>query len=90
MRQTLHDIAEMGEEDGREEAADEFPFLPHDPDRCLLTWRGRAYAHRLYGLLGKKARVFAQNWAMGYAANVALYEEDYPEALARARESMAN
>lgn len=82
----FNEIAEEGEESGREEAADDFPFLPHNPDRRILKWYGRGRAQGLYNLHGKAARIFAQNWAMGYAANVAMYEEDYPEELARARE----
>lgn len=80
------ELAEAGEESGREEAACDFPFLPRNPNRRILTWYGRGRAQGLYNLRGKAARIFAQKWAMGYAANVAMYEEDYPEELARARE----
>lgn len=81
----LEKVAEWGEESGREEASADFPFLPRNPSRRVLTRRGRARAQGLYGLHGKAARVFARKWAMGYDANVSLYEEDYPEELASAR-----
>ena len=83
---TLDEIAEMGEESGREEAACDFPFLPHNPDRRVLKWYGRGRAQGLYGLRGKAARVFSQNWAIGYDANVSIYEEEYSENVESARE----
>jgi hypothetical protein len=69
-------LEDMGEESGREEAADHYPFLPSNPDRRILTWCGRGRAQGLYGLSGKAARIFAQRWAMGYTANCEMFERD--------------
>lgn len=81
------EIAERGEESGREEASADFPYFPEEPCRRLLTWYGRGRAQgRIYRLRGKAAHVFAQNWAMGYEANVSLYELHYPEEVRAARE----
>ena len=72
----IEEIKDMGEESGREEASDEYPFLPSEPEYRDLYRRGRARAQGLYGLRGKQARVFAQTWAMGFAANIDVWRRD--------------
>ncbi len=82
----LYRIEEMGEELGREEAGDDYPYIPlvdemNDKQkrqtRRNLTRRGRGRAQgNIYELRGKAARVFAQNWAMGYIANCEIFERE--------------
>lgn len=81
----MEDVAEQGEESGREEAADQWPFLPlislmskreYRTWRRGLTRRGRGRAQGLYELYGRQARIFANNWAMGYASTCRIFEED--------------
>lgn len=72
----LDEIAEIGEESGREETEDRYPFLLPIPSRRILTQWGRGRAQGLYALRGKAARIFAQNWAMGYVANIAVWQRD--------------
>lgn len=67
------DIRDMGEESGREEMSDEYPFHADDSEYRELVWRGRGRAQGMYGLRGRQAREFAQYWAVGYEANCALY-----------------
>ena len=82
----LSKIEEMGEESGREEASDDFPNLPivsqlsqeqYKQWRRILTRyaRGRAQGD-IYALRGKAARIFAQNWVMGYIADCSLHERE--------------
>jgi hypothetical protein len=70
----LSDIAEQGEESGREEAACDYPFLPDPLDYRELRQYGRGRAQGLYRLRGKAARVFAHNWSIGYIAECNLYK----------------
>lgn len=97
----VEEIAELGEESGREEAGDGVPFLPRVSQmdeaayrafRRRLTRRGRGRAQGLYALRGKAARVFAHNWACGYAANCDLFEQDgyldQPYEVEEAREAL--
>jgi hypothetical protein len=81
----IDDSEHAGEESGREEAANDWPMLPlvsrmsqqrYAAWRRELTWYGRARAQGMYGLHGRAARIFAQNWAAGYAATCRLFEED--------------
>lgn len=61
-------IEEMGEESGRDEAADEYPYQDENADYRELTWRGRGRAQgSIYDFRGKRARKFAHAWAIGYA-----------------------
>lgn len=79
----LTDIEEAGEESGREECACDLPNIPKLSElsdeqrmqlRRKLTRYGRAIAQGLYELRGKRAKLFAQKWAMGYIANCDLFE----------------
>jgi hypothetical protein len=79
-------IEDMGEESGREEAAERVPFLPRlsalSPQeigryRRMLTRRGRGRAQGpIYNLRGRYARRFAWCWALGYVANCDMFERD--------------
>lgn len=79
-------IVDLGEESGREEAAADFPFLPECHEYRMLYRFGRGRAQGLYKLRGKAARVFANNWAMGYQADCRFYERVYPNEVRQARE----
>lgn len=72
----ISEIEDMGEESGREEAADHYPFVYSPREYRELYRLGRARAQGLYELRGKRARVFAQNWAIGYEANCDMWERD--------------
>ncbi len=76
----LYEIEEMGEESGREEAACDFPFFPDDIDSKawsrMLTHYGRGRAQGLYGLRGKKAKVFALSWRIGYFATYYMFKRE--------------
>jgi hypothetical protein len=72
----IDEIADMGEESGRDEAADDYPFLLPIPDRHILIWRGRGRAQGMYRLRGRAARVFARAWAQGYFANCDMYRRE--------------
>jgi hypothetical protein len=65
----------MGEESGREEAADDYPYQDTEASYRKLYRRGRARAQGFYALSGRAARVFAQSWAAGYRAACRILQE---------------
>lgn len=71
------DIQELGEESGREEAAEDYDIsvLADNLSYRALTRYGRARAQGLYDLRGRDARVFAQSWANGYQAHCEILKE---------------
>ena len=71
----IEDIKDMGEESGRDESADHYPYLL-PPNYRLLYRYGRARAQGLYELRGKAARAFAYAWAVGYEANIDMWKRD--------------
>lgn len=85
---TLSEIEEIGEESGRDECADEYPFmervtpLSKEEYANLRRWtrrRGQARAQGLYELRGRAARLFSVHWVMGYLANCEIFERHLEE-----------
>lgn len=76
---SIDEIREAGEESGREEVSDEYPFHDTDADYRELRQRGRGRAQGLYELRGRQAREFAQYWAGGYQANCVIFAEEVSE-----------
>ena len=84
----LDDIADQGEESGRVEAGDEWCCgvrlrvcsLSDETYRALhreVRQRGQARAQGpLYGLSGRRARVFSEAWALGYLAQWAMWQRE--------------
>lgn len=71
---SISEIALEGEESGRDEASDHYPYTLEEQYRELVQ-RGRGRAQGLYGLRGNAARTFAKYWAVGYKANCAMYQD---------------
>jgi hypothetical protein len=74
MKRSLYEIREVGEDSGRDEAADEYPYQDKDATYREIYWRGRGRAQSLYKLRGRDASVFAQAWATGYQAFCSMVE----------------
>lgn len=76
----LYKVEELGEESGREEAACDFPFFSDDIDTKaysrFITQYGRGRAQGLYRLRGKKAKVFALSWRIGYFATYSMFKRE--------------
>lgn len=81
----LYALEVLGEESGREEAVCDFPFFPdfstfsyaeNKAYSRMLTRYGRGRAQGHYGLRGKKAKVFAVSWRIGYFATYDLFKRE--------------
>jgi hypothetical protein len=76
----LSRVEDLGEESGREEAACDFPDFSDDIDSKssirMLTRYGRGRAQGLYRLRGKKAKVFALSWRIGYFATYYMFKRE--------------
>jgi len=75
-------VEDLGEQSGNEEAACDFPDFPDYEEISskaysrILTRYGRGRAQGLYKLRGKKAKIFALSWRMGYLANYYMFKRE--------------
>lgn len=76
----LSKIEDLGEESGSDEASCDYPDFPDYSEMSskaysrMLTQYGRGRAQGLYKLRGKKAKVFALSWRIGYFATYYMFK----------------